>query len=65
MATLVTGGAGFVGANIVKDLALNGHEIICFDLNLPDRLMRDFIQTGTGEVSSRVTFVSGDIVAMA
>ena len=61
MATLVTGGTGFVGANIVKDLVRNGHEVICFDLNLPDRLMQDFV----GEPLSNVTFVQGDIVDRA
>ena len=27
MATLITGGTGFVGANLVKDLASNGHTV--------------------------------------
>jgi len=58
MATLVTGGTGFVGANIVKDLARNGHDVISFDINAPDQLMQHFI----GDVESKVTFVQGDIV---
>ncbi|MEC9013276.1 MAG: NAD-dependent epimerase/dehydratase family protein, partial [Chloroflexota bacterium] len=36
MATLVTGGTGFVGANIVRDLAINGHDVVSFDINGPD-----------------------------
>ena len=58
MVTLVTGGTGFVGANIVKDLVQNGHQVVSFDINGPDRLLQDFL----GESSSSVTFVQGDIV---
>ena len=56
MATLVTGGTGFVGANIVKDLANNGHQVVSFDINGPDALLQDFLG------DSPVTFVQGDIV---
>lgn len=58
MVTLVTGGTGFVGANIVKDLADNGHQVISFDINGPDKLLKDFV----GQAYSPVTFVQGDIV---
>ena len=58
MVTLVTGGTGFVGANIVKDLVQNGHKVVSFDINGPDQLLQDFL----GEYSSSVTFVQGDIV---
>ena len=58
MVTLVTGGTGFVGANIVKDLVQNGHRVVSFDINGPDQLLQDFL----GEYSSSVTFVQGDIV---
>ena len=61
MATLVTGGTGFVGANIVKDLANNGHDVVSFDINGPDQLLQQFI----GEVASKITFVQGDIVDSA
>ena len=60
MVTLVTGGTGFVGANIVKDLARNGHEVISFDINGPDKLLQDFLTD-----SPPVTFVQGDIVDRA
>jgi len=39
MVTLVTGGTGFVGANIVKDLVQNGHQVVSFDINGPDQLL--------------------------
>ena len=58
MATLVTGGAGFVGANIVKELAKAGHEVVCFDLSGPDQLLKDFIE----EHSTGVSFAQGDIL---
>ncbi|MGC8593964.1 MAG: NAD-dependent epimerase/dehydratase family protein, partial [Nitrososphaeria archaeon] len=28
---IITGGAGFIGSNLVKDLAGNGHQIIVVD----------------------------------
>ena len=58
MATLVTGGTGFVGANIIRDLARNGHQVVSFDINGPDQLLQDFL----GGAASSVTFVQGDIV---
>ena len=58
MVTLVTGGTGFVGANIVLDLARNGHQVVSFDINGPDHLLQDFL----GGDASTVTFVQGDIV---
>ena len=58
MATLVTGGTGFVGANIVRDLASNGHQVVSFDINEPDELLREFL----GDASYHATFVQGDIV---
>ena len=61
MATLVTGGTGFVGANIVRDLARSGHQVVSFDINRPDDLLLDFI----GDSANHVTFVQGDIVDRA
>ena len=61
MATLVTGGTGFVGANIVKDLARAGHQVVSFDLNGPDRLVEDFVR----EHATRVSFAQGDILDRA
>lgn len=58
MATLVTGGVGFVGASIVKELAACGHEVVSYDVLAPDGLMTHFL----GELSERVTFINGDIL---
>lgn len=59
MATLVTGGTGFVGSNIVKALAQRGHQVVCLDLVPPDALVRKYVEPWT----ERVTFVQGDILS--
>ena len=58
MATLVTGGVGFVGANIVKELAARGHEVVSFDVLPVDALLTGFL----GDLADRVNFVHGDIL---
>ena len=58
MATLVTGGAGFVGSNIVKAVAAEGHRVVCFDLAPADALLRDYLEPW----SDSVTYVQGDIL---
>ena len=61
MATLVTGGVGFVGANIVKELAARGHEVVSLDVLPVDELLTRFM----GELAERVNFVHGDILDTA
>ena len=61
MATLVTGGVGFVGANIVKELARAGHPVVCFDLDGPDPVLEKFI----GDLGPRVSFVQADMLDRA
>ena len=61
MTTLVTGGVGFVGASIVKELAARGHDVISLDVLPPDALMDNFL----GELASRVNFITGDILDVA
>jgi nucleoside-diphosphate-sugar epimerase len=58
VATLVTGGAGFVASNIVKTLARRGHEVVCFDLVPPDDLVKAYHSAH----SSSITYVQGDIL---
>ncbi len=58
MATLVTGGTGFVGSNIVRTLAQRGHSVICLDLAAPDALVRAYLEPWM----SQVAFVQGDIL---
>ena len=58
MATLVTGGTGFVGSNIVKALAKAGHAVVSLDLVAPDELVRGHLEPW----KSQVTFVQGSIL---
>ena len=62
MATLVTGGVGFVGASIVKALAARGHDVISLDVLPADTLVAGFLGE---ELASRVAFVTGDILDTA
>ena len=58
MTTLVTGGVGFVGANIVRELASRGHDVVSLDVLPVDDLLTRFM----GPLAERVEFVHGDIL---
>lgn len=58
MATLVTGGNGFIGSNIVRALAEKGHEVISLDVSEPDMLVQGYLKPWM----SQVTLVQGDIL---
>ena len=60
MATLVTGGAGFVGSNIIKVLAQQGHEVVCLDLVEPDEMVARFLEPWVSQIS----FIQGSILEM-
>ena len=58
MTTLVTGGTGFVGSNIVKVLAQRGHKVVSVDIAPPD----DMVLRYNNDVADRITWVPGDIL---
>lgn len=58
MKTLVTGGTGFIGSNIIRTLAEQGEEVVSFDLVPPSDLLRAYIEPW----AERVTFMQGDLL---
>lgn len=57
MATLVTGGNGWVPSHIVRRLANRGETVISYDLMEVDDLLRDML----GPAMENVVFVHGDV----
>ncbi len=57
MPTLVTGGTGFIGSNLVKVLVEKGHRVISLDIAPPDPLVRRYL----GPHFDDVTWLQADI----
>ena len=58
MATLVTGGAGFIGANTVLELARRGHQVVSLDIEP----VNDLVLRNLEPWAERVTWLQGDVL---
>ena len=57
MATLVTGGNGWVPSHIVRRLARRGETVVSYDLMPPDDALREML----GPLAGQVLFAEGDV----
>lgn len=58
MRVLITGGYGFIGAWIIKNLFAGGHQVWVYDLREDSRRLKDIMPA---EEAKKVTFVPGDV----
>ncbi len=58
MATLVTGGTGFIGANTVLELARRGHQVVSLDIEP----VNDLVLRNLEPWAERVTWLQGDVL---
>jgi UDP-glucose 4-epimerase len=56
MSVIVTGGAGFIGSNLVRALVTAGHDVVVFD-NLATTWSLKLIE----DVADRIEFIHGDV----
>jgi len=55
MATLVTGGSGFIGSYVIRALQERGEEVVCFDILEPLSKISSIVDLG------KVKFIQGDV----
>lgn len=60
MTIMVTGGAGFVGANVIKELLSRGRKVVVYDASTDRSALREVL----GHHADSLPFVQGDITAL-
>jgi UDP-glucose 4-epimerase len=63
MVYLVTGGTGFIGSRVVRDLVREGQDVIVYDWN-PEKTIVEKLMSAE-ELASRVKIVRGDVTDFA
>lgn len=63
MTYLVTGGTGFIGSRVTRDLVREGESVVVYDW-APESLMLERLLTGD-EIANKVTIVRGDVTDYA